>query len=330
MNIILIYGVLIMFIITFLVFYFIQLPGPIKNIQKKGPYTLNDQRILYKDNSFKTNSSVCFQGFFYLESLQKTGIVKTCNDTDPSKPNCNTGRYALCPCTGADCSSCYHEEYIPLIDFNDKTAVLEVLGSPDASRQNKAYTQLTIKTQSSDDLTDPNYNPVSLKADPSLSDLYMETFVLPPIPFQKWLMITINREGRRYDIYYNDTLILSKMTSAPIYNSDLSKDIVIGDKRLSGSSGMFSLYSTLQSAGDISKEYRSLISTRASPLFDTVPPTIDWKTLSVGTLPLDTIPSINASLPSFSKGALCIGSDCINTPSNPPSKPYYEWKTSYA
>jgi hypothetical protein len=320
---------LIVIIIVMLILYFVKLPGPITSIEKKGPYKLNDPRKLFENDSFKTNSSVSFQGFFYIEALQKTGIMKNCSDSDPSKPNCNTGRYALCACTGADCSNCYHSEYVPLIDFNDKTVVFEFLSAPDASRQNKAYTQITVKTQASEDIRDNSYNPVSLTANASSSYLYMETFVLPPIPFQKWIMITINREGRRFDIYYNDVLILSKMTSAPIYNSSISKDIVVGSTKMNGSCGMFSLYSTSQSAGDISKQYRSLISTRDSPLFDTIPPTIDWKTLSVETIPLDSVPSINASLPSVSASFLCVGSDCIKPPSAPPSKPYYEWSTSY-
>jgi hypothetical protein len=330
MNITFMILLLIVVIIVMLVFYFIQLPGPITNIEKKGPYKLNDFRKLFQDDSFKKDSSVSFQGFFYLESLQRTGIMKTCSDTDTTKPNCNTGRYALCACEGANCSNCYHEEYVPLVDFNDKTVVLEFLPSPDASRQNKAYTQITIKTQSSDDIRDNSYNPVSLTASTSSSYLYMETFVLPPIPFQKWIMITINREGRRFDIFYNDVLVLSKMTSAPIYNSSISKDITVGDKRINGSCGMFSIYPKSQSAGDVSKQYKSLISTRHSPLFDTLPPTIDWKTLSVETLPLDSIPSIDASLPSVSTSFLCAGSDCIKGPTNPPSKSYYEWSTSYA
>jgi len=303
------------------------MPGPITNISKKGPYNLNDVTTVFKDNSFKTNNSVSFQGFFYIDSLQKTGIVKTCSSTDPSKPNCDTGRYSLCPCVGSNCSTCYHKEYISLIDFNDSTAILEVLAAPDASRQNKAYTQFTVKTQSPEDSSG---NPVSTTASTTVSDLYMETFVLPPIQFQKWIMITVNREGRRFDIYYNDVLVLSKMTSAPIYNSDLSKDITVGGSRLNGSCGMFSLYDSSQTAGAVSRQYKSLITTRHSPAFDTSPPTIDWKTLSPHTLPLDSIPSINSSLPTISSSFLCVGSDCINNPTNPPSKPYYEWATSYA
>ena len=317
-----------------LTLYFIQLPSSIMNtvnVQKKGPFNLNDHRILFNDASFKTNTSVCFQGFFYLETLQKTGIIKTCSPDDPTKPNCNTGRYSLCPCVGNNCSTCYHEEYVPLVDFNGSTAILEVLAAPDASRQNKTFTQLTIKTQSSENPSgeaDTSGNYVN-QSTGSFS-LYMETFVLPPIPFQKWIMITINREGRRFDIYYNDILVLSKMTSAPIYNSNISKDVVVGSTKLNGSCGFFSLYSTAQNANDISRQYKSFISTRDSPLFDSSPPTIDWKTLSVDTLPLDTVPSINSSLPSMSTSALCVGSDCLNNPANPPSRPYYEWTTSYA
>jgi hypothetical protein len=141
-------------------------------------------------------------------------------------------------------------------------------------------------------------------------------------------MITINRDGRRFDIYYNDTLVLSKLASSPLYTGVLiNSDIIVGNEKLNGSYGFFTLYSSLQSAVNISKQYKSFISTRESPLFDRAPPTIDWKNLSMGTISLDHLSSPSISLPSL---GLCIGSDCINSATTPPAKPFYEWKSSYA
>ena len=291
------------------------------NVQKKGPYDLKAPTIVFDTNTdFVKASSTTFQGFFYLEQLQKTGVVTPCSSTDLTKPNCNTGRYSLCACEGVDCTQCYHNEYISLINFNNM-CTLELLGAPDGGRQNRASVQFTLKTQTSGALTNAGYdiNPEVSPVDDSgnsdiLSDIYIETFVLPPIPFQKWVMITISREGRRYDVYYNKTLVLSKQASAVLYANPTTDKVIVGNPKLSGSCAFFSLYNTIQSAISISKQYSSLVNTRGSPVLDENPATIGL-----------TKDSLSVRFPS-----LCPSGDCIQNPSNPPASPLYEWSSSYA
>ena len=47
---------------------------------------------------------------------------------------------------------------------------------------------------------------------PKVQVVFEETIPLPELPFQKWTMITIAREGRRFDIYYNGKIVTSKRT----------------------------------------------------------------------------------------------------------------------
>jgi hypothetical protein len=320
-----------------MIFTFIPMPFTGLSVQNSSSYDLNTENSVLKSNAFQDSNSSCFQGFFYLNSLQKTGITTPCTTsaTNTKLPNCNTGRYALCACGGVsnnDCSNCEHIGYIPLVSMNDKVIVLETLGAPDASRQGKASLQLTIKTQSSGLLEDnsgndlnPAKNPIDTSGsstDSAKSEVYIETFVLPPIPFQKWIMITINREGRRFDIYYNGTLVLSKHTSASIYPTITSNEIKAGNQMLDGSCGFFNIYTSIQSAASIQTKYTSLTNTRGSPLFGTKTPDMSSTSLS-----LDRV-SGSAIIPSIP--SLCSSGDCINSPSSPPSKPYYEWSSSYA
>lgn len=307
------------------------------NVQNSKSYSLSQENNVLKSNVFQSSSSSCFQGFFYLETLQKTGIATPCttSSTDDSLPNCNTGRYGLCACRGVnnnDCSNCDHKGYIPLVSMNDKVILLEVLGAPDASRQGKASVQLCVKTQSSGSLEDSSGNPLNPEKYPkdptgrNIDDLhsgvYIETFVLPPIPFQKWIMITINREGRRFDIYYNDVLVLSKLTSAPIYPTTISDAILVGNQMINGSTGFFSIYNTSQTASFIQNQYKTLTNTRGSPLFNEAPSDIAFTKLSLDRL------STGVGLPSLP--SLCENGDCITSPSMPPSKPFYDWETNYS
>ena len=337
MSIIYIFVILILIIVTFMVFTFIPMPFSGVGVQNSKNFPLNSQTSVLKSNAFQNTGSSCFQGFFYLNSLKKTGITTPCTTSasNTTLPNCNTGRYALCGCGGVsnnDCSNCSHEGYIPLISMNDNVIVLETLGAPDASRQGKASLQLTIKTQSSGLLNDASgnkYNASKHAIDASgtnttddKSEVYIETFVLPPISFQKWMMITINREGRRFDIYYNGTLVLSKHTSANVYPTITSNEIKVGNEMLDGSCGFFNIYNSLQSASSINTAYTNLTNTRGSPLFNTNPPDISSVRLSLDRL------SSGAGLPNIP--SICSSGDCISSPNTPPSKPYYEWSTSYA
>ena len=320
---ILVFGLLIVIIIIFLVLAFIPIPFTSINTQIEGPYDISKINNIFDSQTFQTNSSATFQGFFYIDALQKTGITTPCSSdaTDPSLPECNTGRYALCSCNTTDCSPCDHIGYVPLINLNN-VVILEILGSPDSSRQNKAGIQLTMKTQSSALIEDASQHTVNPSLHPVVSQLYIETFVLPPIPYQKWIMITISREGRRFDIYYNDTLVLSKTTSTNIYREITNTNISVGNTVISGSSGFFSLYTTIQSATNIASQYNSFINTRGTPLFNSPPPTLMNLPNS-----LDRLPS-SIGVPNIP--SICSSGNCINNPTSPPAKPYYEWSSSYA
>ena len=332
----LIFGGLIVIIIILLILTLIPTtpalnPNSTSTAQMKGPYNINKTTTIFTGTDFLTNSSITFQGFINLEKLQKTGISTPCSSTDPSLPSCDTGRYSLCSCIGNDCKKCYHQGYITLMNFND-ICKLEALGAPDSSRQGQAMIQFTIKTQSSGDIVDEKKNPVNPEfhakdssgnsAQTEKSDIYLETFVLPPLYFQKWTMITISREGRRFDFYYNNVLVLSKQTSTVLYNSPLSSDITVGNSSLNGSVGFFTLYNTIQSSVDINKQYTSFTTTRGSPIFDSNPE-IGLTNLSLDRLPIGGLQELR--LPN-----LCPSGDCVNNPVNPPSLPYYEWSSSYA
>jgi len=328
---------LIIIILIFLILVFIPIPFTGLSVQDNKNYPLNTTNTIFSSSTFQDKGSCSFQGFFYLESLQKTGTATPCTTSasDPTLPNCNTGRYSLCACggvSGTDCSTCTHQGYIPLINLNHNVIVLEALGAPDASRQGKASVQLTIKTQSSgaiEDASGDKLNPVKYAKDISgphtgdeNSDLYIETFVLPPLPFQKWTMVTISREGRRFDIYYNSTLVLSKHTTANVYPTVIDKTIKVGHSAINGACGFFSIHDTIQSAKAIETQYNSLTTTKGSPLFNNNPPDIAFTKLSLDRL------SSGSGVPNMP--SLCSSGDCINSPRVAPAKPYYNWDTNYA
>ena len=306
---IIIFSGLILIIITLLILSFIPLPFGLPLVQMKGPYNIHDTTKLFTSSDFLSGSSVTFQGFIYLQQLQKTTVTAACSSTDHSLADCDTGKYSLCACKVGDCKACIHEGYIQILDINNICG-LEILGAPDGGRQGKAPVQFTIKTQTTG--TDGS----------TIANIFVETFVLPPLPFQQWTMISISRDGRRFDFYYNDQLVLSKQTSTVLYNSPLSPNIFIGNDKVNGSSGYFTLYNTIQTAEQIHSQYNSFIDTKKTPLFN--------ETIPSNLKPISGIFGQNILPSTYTFPALCSSGNCLGNPVNPPANPYYEWSSSYA
>jgi hypothetical protein len=60
----------------------------------------------------------------------------------------------------------------------------------------------------------------------------IETVTLPPLPQQKWIFIAILRDGRRYDIIYNDQIVASHRTA--FFPVIAHNSLTIGNTKLLG------------------------------------------------------------------------------------------------
>jgi hypothetical protein len=157
---------------------------------------------------------------------------------------------------------------------------------PDASRPNAVAAQLTVRT-SSDNAGIPITN--------------VETINLPPIDHQKWVMITVCKEGRRIDIYYNNTLVSSSTLQNIPYNISNGTPLLIGNSMLSGQIGALSFLPNRQSIQDISATYASTTDTRGNPtIFITTPTAYSYL--------------VTARPPSTFIRRLCLDGSCLSFP----------------
>ena len=178
-------GVSILVVILIIYFFITTYPKSIPQVLNRGPYLLSGgiQVIGNSDlgsspNTFLTSGQGTFQCFVYLDGNVRTGNASDCG-TDPAGPSCGTGTYQECPCeTDISCSNCKHSGYKNLVNLYD-TLRIEILTMPDASRQRSVSSQITVKTS------------------PTQTTYAIETFPLPPLPEQKWTMITISKQGRQ-------------------------------------------------------------------------------------------------------------------------------------
>ena len=140
---------------------------------------------------------------------------------------------------------------------------------------------------------------------PRVQTVFEETIPLPEIPFQKWTFITLAREGRRFDIYYNGKLVMSKRTQHIVDTRAGFGPITAGDPNLMGKLAFVQTFPQKLSQSDVLANYKAKADTTGQP-FISDPSNI-----------FDYLPN-------------CKGGGCITGPKMRPTSPLLDWQTQYA
>ena len=272
-------------------FMFTATPVSVSNTSVDGPFSLESKVSVLKASNFLVPAAALnflkqgkgtFHAYIYLDSLSQTGSMSDCG-TRQNQPSCSSGLYDPCSCTSSvDCTNCTHAGYKNLVSLYG-VYNLEVLPFPDASRPNTVSTQLAVQTQTA-------------------KQTYIETIPLPPIPLQKWVMLTISKSGRRIDVYYNDLLVSSTTMLNMISTMQPSGSIVqAGDSTLSGKIGVISMNGESSTIGSVASRFSSTSDSRGAPTkfaISLTSYTNDIKPVSTGGI----------------LNALCLDGSCLNLP----------------
>lgn len=303
------WGIVVLLIIFLIFFYSFQRLRTPKEDKKDELFSLSKKpEIGDSDVTRKllnaTNTGT-LQAFIYPLQPQKTGTLTMCNPSgsaNPGEPDCATGQYNLCRCTASDCSPCAHSGYVNVINVSNIYR-LEILAAPDASRRNAAGAQFVVRTVG---LAHPlNANRIEDTSQPKAQTIFEETIPLPNIPFQKWTFVTIAREGRRFDIYYNDSLVVSKRTQYVVDTSIGFGPIIAGDPSLVGQITGVKSVSEKLTESQVAEVYKQSADTTGKPY---ISETLNMK---------DYLPT-------------CEGGECVTGPSVRPTSPLLDWETPYA
>jgi hypothetical protein len=119
-------------------------------------------------------------------------------------------------------------------------------------------------------------------------------------------MITIAREGRRYDVYYNAALVSSKRSEHVLDAFSAIGPIVSGDRNMYGTVADIQVFAQRLTAADVSRLYSTLADTTGEPY-------ASKKDLNL----MDYMP-------------FCKGGSCLSGPAVRPSSPLLDWDTQYA
>jgi hypothetical protein len=321
-------GVVLIFVVV-IIFYYSPTFIPKVLVTAAGPFSLASSTTVVSQQEttpYYMGSAGSFSAFVYLSPMNRTGSYAACGT--PNQASCTDGTFAPCPCDAAtgNCASCVHIGYNSVFNISGIVG-LEVLNAPDASRQGKAMSQLILKTEGP---------PLS---GGSNSQKYIETLTLPPIPLQKWTMVTVARDGRRFDVYYNDVMVISHKTMyMPISNSSNTNvgGITSGSSGLVGQLALANVYNYRLASQDVAAKYTEFADTRGRPFIsarssasanNNTVPIIDLTGLNPVTIPSLTLSSF---IPSLNSLNLCPPGGCLTPPTVRPASPLYDWTTSYA
>lgn len=138
----------------------------------------------------------------------------------------------------------------------------------------------------------------------SLKEEYVE---LPPIPKQKWMFIAILRDGRRFDVIYNNEIVASQ--TLEFYPVVISSPLSIGNSGLYGSVIHVIINSTRLSPIEVERERVSHIDTNGTVL---------------------EADAIDISFPGLKLLAECPPGLPCDPITRPPTNNLLQWKTPYA
>ncbi len=314
------YIIAIIIVVTVAVLYFLPSLTGYPSSFKEGPFLLAESPSIFaatETNALIDGGNTTFQGYFYILPLDRTPTAMKCGE--PGYPSCEDGRFQTCVCETSSCKNCTFHGYENLISIGN-IIDFQILGTPDAGRPGKAMAQLSIRTQS----------PVDASGGEVLETpvFYTEVIDLPPIPIQKWVMITIARTGRRIDVFYNNELVSSSKTLYMLAtNAERTKTTTVGSPRISGYSGLMNKYDSNLSSYSVSSYYKSSSDTLGAPVMSQNLPTISGNQPR-GSNAGPTLPGF--AVTNFPIPSLCSGGSCLEPPSGRPANPLYDWETPYA
>jgi hypothetical protein len=180
----------------------------------------------------------------------------------------------------------YSNHYTPFLQIANNW-FLEVSNSPNDKQRTSA--RLRVRTQAQGSGTQD------------------EMIELPPIPKQKWIFIAVMRDGRRFDVIYDNKIVASQRLEQ--YPVVISSPVSIGNKGLDGAVIHVIINGTRMSPTDIERTRLTLVDTNK--------------------LVLEGNP-INLSLPTISLLAECPSGLPCNPVTRPPVNQIMKWSTPYA
>jgi hypothetical protein len=250
---------ILIFILVFVLVYFIVITFFTPDTSYQGGEAIYDLSTNSKVLEYKTfpwtNKPCAIRFAIYVASAPKTLSKVECADKPASgdntsfKPSCDNFEFKKCACDNKNCSRCdIQNSYLTkLLAIGDS---VEFWASGYTSENDKPYVPALLK----------------IKTANSTNTHFMESVSLPALNLQRWTVVTIVKEGRRFDVYYGTKLVKSKLLEyIPVPPE--AKDWYAGNSRWKGKIGLFKGFEGSLSTEQIEEDVSNLVDTRGVPLY---------------------------------------------------------------
>jgi len=221
-------------------------------------YDLSKQEVVLPNKNCPWSGAATSIRFaIYIEKAPKTIAKVECIDPPAATqiatsfaPSCSDYSFKTCACNATDCTRCsISDSYLSKILHIGQA--LEFWASGYTSTNDKPHVPALLKI---------NTGSGNLNS-------FMESVPLPAIPLQRWTVVTIVKEGRRFDIYYGQKLVSSKLCDNIPIPPSTGSDWKAGVSGWVGKIGLFTGFANAQSQDDINKDVSALVNTRGVPFY---------------------------------------------------------------
>ena len=187
------------------------------------------------------------------KTINKVECIEDSSPTVSFAPSCSDYSYKSCNCAASDCTRCTltNSSSAYLSKLLSIGTSLELWASGYTSQNDKPYVPTLLKIRTASDNTQH----------------YMESIPLPAIPLQKWTIVTIVKEGRRFDIYFGEKLVTSKLCDHIPYPPGPMDSWYVGNPRWNGIIGFFAGTTKAQSSADVAADVQALVNTKGVPFY---------------------------------------------------------------
>lgn len=188
------------------------------------------------------------------KTVSKVDCIEPPADTQISQsfaPSCSDFSFGKCACVATDCTRC-------AVSTSSYLSKLLYIGNA-----------LEFWASGYTSTNDKPYIPALLKVNTGTGNLnsFMESVPLPAIPLQRWTVVTIVKEGRRYDVFYGQKLVASKLCDNVPIPPSTGSDWKAGIAGWQGQIGLFTGMAKAQSQDDVNADVSSLVNSRGVPFY---------------------------------------------------------------
>jgi hypothetical protein len=184
-----------------------------------------------------------------------------------------------------DRTGAYHGQFVPLLQVENNW-YLEIAATP--VDKHGTTTRLRVQTNHAGTLKEEHID-------------------LPPIPKQKWMFIAVLREGRRFDVIYNNKIVASeRLQNYPVV---ISSPLSVGNKGVDGTVIHVIANGTRLTPSEVERTRLSYVDTNGMVVDDN---------------------AIDVSFPNISLFTQCPPGLPCDPITRPPSNGMFEWNSPYA